>query len=332
MATSEMPAAIGLCFEDRAAWQSTSNIVRADEAARWLAPRSDISLAEALVRDIGIESILIPLSNYHRCDLAKLLSSNRDMMLWNVTDGVTAFCGSLVPSLARIMRIPYFGSSTYVQGLCQHKHHWKAVLTAHGILCSPSAVIRSSENSDYKGAYSLKPPLFVKPTSYGNNAGLSLIDPVSFTVDEAIEKASILIRSGLGPALIEEFAPGHEYSIWGFKTNKWEFSAFKKIMDTPYLLTEVKDRKPTRRIFSMHNVEVPDATAVCEKVVRILEIDDYVRFDVRDDRFGRPLPIDINTGAFLTGRSFDLACRQLKGSATKMFHDIVKQSWARQHF
>ena len=101
-------------------------------------------------------------------------------------------------------------------------------------------------------------------------------------------------------------------------------------MDAPYLLTEIKDRKPNGKSLAMEYVNAPEVVDLCERVVQILEIDDYVRMDVREDRFGQPLPIDINTGAFLTGRSFELACRHVKGSTSEMFKEIVRQSWLRQ--
>lgn len=330
MNTKLRPTSIGLCYEDRASWLAVSDIKRADEAARWLAPAADIALAEELVRSININPVHIPLSNRNRQTFSDLLYSERELMLWNVTDGLTVFCGSLVPSMAKILQIPSLGSSTYTQGLCQHKHHWKAVLTGHGLSCPPGFVVRTGAPEEFSEIGSLRLPLFIKPSSFGNNAGFSVINPMTYSEQEVFEKSNLLIKAGLGPVLVEEFAPGREYSVWCFKSAKWEFAIYEKVMDAPYLLTEVKDRRFRSKRFSMEPRNNPDVKAVCAKVIEFLEIEDYVRLDVREDRSGKPLPIDINTGAFLTGRSFELACRALRGGTSAMFDEIVQQSWQRQ--
>lgn len=207
-----------LCYEDRDEWAQSSQIPLASEAARWLAPKADVDLAANLVSVNGMEVVRLPLTSTSRSGILTVLKQHPAQMLWNVTDGLTVFCGSLIPSLAKIIKVPALGSDTYVQGMCQNKHHWKAVLGAHGLPCLPGVVVRQDDHAEVDRIKDLKLPLFVKAATYGNNAGFSVVDPIAMSHDEAAAKTRQLLAGGLGPILVEEYAAGTEYSVWCFET------------------------------------------------------------------------------------------------------------------
>lgn len=330
MTRPTQPTSIALFYEDRDEWKATSSIPLSSEAARWLAPPIEIAEARRLIESCSISVIPVPINQNLRASIYELLADKSDIMIWNLSDGLTVFNGSLVPSLARLLRIPSFGSSTYVQGLCQHKHHWKAVLTAHGINCAPSVVVREGVQSELDAIRLLSSPHFVKTATYGNNAGYSVVDPISATAEEAFEKAKALISGGLGPVLVETYLPGREYSVWCLEHGIWSSAIYEKVTDAPYLMTEIKDRKQSAYNYNLERRFCSNIDAIIANIINIIGIKDYVRVDIREDKFGNPLPIDINTGAFLIGRSFNMACRDLHDSPDGMFRSIVQSSWQRQ--
>jgi D-alanine-D-alanine ligase and related ATP-grasp enzymes len=277
-----------------------------------------------------MEVIHLPLMSASRQEIVSTLKRHPAPMLWNVTDGLTVFCGSLVPSLGRILKIPTLGSDTYVQGICQNKHHWRAVLDAHGIRCLPGAVVRVGEWDEYRRVSELDLPLFVKAATYGNNTGFSVVDPIASSHDDACAKARQLLDGGLGPVLVEKYAEGREYSVWCFETQGWDAVVYEKVMDMPYLTIAAKDKKSYAGNYRLVPCEAEPIATLALKIVATLGIRDYVRFDIRECEHGIAYPIDINTGAFLVGRSFDLACCTLRGSPQRMFSAIVEQSWRRQ--
>ncbi|MFT0533272.1 hypothetical protein ACMHYJ_10675 [Castellaniella hirudinis] len=325
-----LPKTIVLCYEDRHDWTQASTLPLAAEAARCLAPKADIELAARLVSANGMEAVHLPLMSVSQKEIVSTLKRHPMSMLWNVTDGLTVFCGSLIPSFGKILKIPTFGSSTYVQGLCQNKHHWRAVLETNGIRCLPGAVVRQGAQDERHRIEQLAPPLFVKVATYGNNAGFAVASPIAVSHQEAFAKARHLLDGGLGPVLVEEYAAGREYSVWCFETQAWNTVVYEKVMDTPYLTTAAKDRSPHAGCYHLRQCEAAHISALALQVVAALGIRDYVRLDIRESEEGVPYPIDVNTGAFLVGRSFELACTALKGSPQAMFSALVRQSWRRQ--
>lgn len=101
-------------------------------------------------------------------------------------------------------------------------------------------------------------------------------------------------------------------------------------MDLPYLITEAKDKKPYVGNYRLERRESSRIARLALEAISILGIRDYVRFDIRECGQGIAYPIDVNTGAFLVGRSFELACTALRGSPQQMFAAMVSQSWCRQ--
>lgn len=320
-----------LCYEDRHDWERSSTLPMASEASRFLAPKADIELAVELVSANGIEAVFLPLMSVSPRHIVSTLERHAAPMLWNVTDGLTVFRGSLIPSFGRILRVPALGSDTYVQGICQNKHHWRAVLEAHGVDCLPGAVIRSGEPDEYQRVTELRPPLFVKTATYGNNTGFALVDPIAPSQDDAFAKASRLLHGGLGPILIEEYASGKEYSVWCFETQIWQAFVFEKVTDLPYLTNDVKDKTPHSGQYRLEPCDAKHIESLSVYIVNILGIHDYVRLDIRECEKGNSYPIDINTGAFLVGRSFEMACRACCGSKRDTFAALVEASWNRQN-
>lgn len=305
-----------------------------EERARWLPPKEEILLATHLVESAGVKPVLISINGDHRQDLKKL-SDFAQPMLWNVSDGLEGFLGSFIPAYAQLLGVPWLGSPTYTQGLGQHKHHWRAVLAAHNVFCLPGIIIRSAdvhqEATEIEIAKQhLTPPFFVKATSYGNNAGFIIEDPMAETLSIALDKARHLVSLGLGPILVEEYAPGDEFSVWAFELDRWEYQSFQKYVDAPYLLTALKDRQDISVNYDLQPCDISELAHLTERIIDILKISDYVRIEFRRCRDGNLAPIDINTGAFLVGRSFDLAAQKLSGSQENLFKELVLKSYTRQ--
>lgn len=329
------PSSIILFYEEREHWRACSSIPLADEAARWLASKAEVILAEEMVHSCGINTKLISLSADGRDHIIESITQNEYPMLWNLTDGVINFCGSMVPSVAKILKVPYFGSNSYAQGLCQNKHHWKAILTQNGIRCAPGVVVYEEEKNDQLAKYiseNLRPPLFVKTACYGNNAGFTIVDPVANNCNEALDKAKLLIDGGVGPILIEEFVSGREFSVWLFFLEEWEVVAFEVKTDALYVPTSVKDKKEFSGKFYHEYHENPYFSDICRNIARCIGVDDYVRIDMRETRDGGIVPIDINSAPFLSGLTFTRAGERLKGGHNALFAALLESSWRRKKY
>ena len=146
----------------------------------------------------------------------------------------------------------------------------------------------------------------------------------------ALDKARHLVSQNLGPVIIEEYAPGDEFSTWAFELDQWKYQSFQKHIDAPYLLTSLKDKQDTSVDYNLEACDGFELETLTRSIIDILKISDYVRIEYRQCRNGKLAPIDINTGAFLVGRSFDMAAKRISGSQETLFKELVHESYTRQ--
>jgi len=333
----ELPGLLLLCHENRGNWIEGASIAWADEAARWLAPQYELDFVRKLVADAGFAFVDVPLSGLDSGRACRLLRDTPRPMLWNITDGIGAFIGSLAPSMAHLLGVPFLGSSTYVQGLCQYKHHWRVALEASGVHCLPGALIRQGTAAEADAVSTLSAPLFVKPAALGNNAGFASVPPMSDDAEQAMTKARSLLAGGLGPVLVEEFAPGDEYAVWAFHTGDWRYWGYRKRLAAPFATNAIKDSEHqwTRSgaggpAAHFDEDASPELLLLTWEIISALDIKDYVRIEFRRHRDDRLYPIDINTGAFFTSRSFEAAATALEGGSAPLLRTLIGHSYSRQ--
>jgi D-alanine-D-alanine ligase-like ATP-grasp enzyme len=330
ISSASYPETIALFYEERDVWRNHhSQMPLASEAVRWLAPQEELQFVAHLIENASMNVLHLPLGRMNPTDIiSKVLSRRQSIMTWNVTDGLINFQGSLVPAMAELLDIPSFGSPSYVQGVCQNKHHWKSIVAAQGIPVLPGAVIQDGSSEEYQRIANLRPPFFVKTATYGNNAGFDVVDPLANTPAEAMRKAGILINGGLSPILIEEYASGFEYSAWLLKMGQnWSCYLYRRKMNAPYLSNAIKDNTSIEEqieIISDNRIE-----DMSRRLVRILGIKDYVRIDFRTTIDNAVVPIDINTGAFFSGGSLECLFAR-SGGINSAFQKLIQCSWHSQ--
>lgn len=293
---------------------------------RWLISEYELQFTLDLLSEAGIENKRVSASyeEFHK-ETSKI--SNK--IIWNLSDGIDKFAGSLIPAFAALNKMPFFGSSCYVQSICQMKHHWKAVLRESGIKIVPGVSMRDGDvDTLYRSE--LRGPFFVKTATYGNNAGYAVADPMATDAIEATEKARLLLSHGLGPILIEEFASGIEYTVWCLHMKEWLFFAFEKINDEPYITNAKKDSIVGVNNTKTKMIESQRLVDLAREVVDVLKIKDFARIDFRTTAEGHVCPIDINTGAFLTGPSVATALETRSMTLADALRALLQSSYSRQ--
>lgn len=207
--------------------ESTPAPIKSEIARSITSLKEVIFVKEELIKE-GFDVKVYEISEFCSSEILKLTASKeKQAFVWNVTDGEFPFKGGSVPAVARLFGIPFLGSTSFVRGMCNAKHIWKSQV-AHSVPVAPDSVIHSiDELISYNNE--LEYPLFIKPSRYGNSAGISLINPIVKKFNQLKVSASILLENQLQPVLIETFLSGTEYAVAALHTDKWHLKAFKSI-------------------------------------------------------------------------------------------------------
>lgn len=303
MDESCLPTHVCLFYESRAEWVAKNSAeLGVMSRARTLAPESEVLELAHVIRDIGLGCSLIDLAVSGRHELAEVIRNGAEgTVYWNISDGDQGLSGSLVPALARLFGRPFIGSSTYVQGLANRKHHWRAFLGSRGFPVAGGASVLRPGDDITAAIATLNLPLFIKSGDLGNGSGMDRIDPVCKNYNEAKRAVSNFFELGIFPVLIEEFLSGPEYSVAIIHLDEWRTSSVQKFYSSGYVTTEIKDGFG---VYSEEPADMPDLVAFALRAARDLEVKDYARLDFRADSEGMIHLIDVNTGAFLTSDTF----------------------------
>jgi len=186
-----------------------------------------------------------------------------------------------------MLGIPYTASDALAIGLTLDKAMAELVARAHGIATAPWML-----TSDNRQPTTLRFPLFVKPAGEGSSMGISA-KSLCRNDGELREAVSAIIET-YGPALIEEFLPGEEYTagiVGGEVIGVMQVMPRNAEPDFIYSL-EVK-RDYLRRV-DYRLVDAPDVAEVALAVWRAFNLRDVARVDVRRDRDGAANFVEVN--------------------------------------
>jgi D-alanine-D-alanine ligase len=214
---------------------------------------------------------------------------------------------SQVPAVLEMLGIPYTASDALAIGLTLDKAMAKLVAKAHGIATAPWTVIPSVARDPVDGWRADRPslppgslatlgmtrfPLFVKPASEGSSMGISAKSLCRN--DDELHDAVNAIVNRYGPALIEEFLPGEEYTagiVGGEVIGVMQVVPKRDDPDFIYSL-EVKRDYLNRVEYKL--VDAPDVADVALAVWRAFTLRDVARVDIRRDREGVANFVEVN--------------------------------------
>jgi D-alanine-D-alanine ligase len=325
-----------LVFESRSEWlrRHAASGLHADYA-RALPPDDEIIMLRDLLTESGLIVESHEISGTTRAYLKTFLDDKRrDYIFWNLSDGEQDFLGGLIPALCQLFDWPYFGSRAYTQGICQHKDHWKSILSAAGIP-TPQWRTFTSRNIDLSASHirsrvsEISLPHFVKAAHLGNSAGFSDVFPLSTSIGETNEKIGRMFEGGISEVLVEEYIGGPECTVGAAHFDQWELIDFEQIYDGPFIDQSIKDVFPGRTL-SQKQFSDPQLDTDARQVIAILGLKDYCRIDFRRNKEGEYKVIDVNCTPFMTGWTFTSLSRSRGQSRAYFFRELLEKSFERQ--
>lgn len=322
----DRPDGIVLLYESREAWAARNPELSQIGIDRFLAPEGEVEKISNSLQAVGYDVIEI---DYDKSkDFIADFIQNKPYFIWNLTDGMNPFIGSIAPFLSEFYAgSRYIGSSTYTQGLAQIKPHWKSLVRSIGLDTPDWRSFYRNARNDFRSLNSLGGPLFVKPANMGNSIGLDLIDPISQSATDAHRKVTTLLDAGFDHVMAEKFIDGAEITIAGIHDKKWKFFSFEQVYEGAYIAPDSKDNYAQRRtqlsIKTTHKMR-----HLMNSIIQALGVNDYVRVDMRrkDDKL---MIIDINVCTFLTTITFSNVAKKY-ASFQHMLDVIVKNAYQRQ--
>jgi D-alanine-D-alanine ligase len=315
-----------LFYETQAEWLARQQgRPGADHEVRSLAQEHELDEIADCLKTQGYQVERMPWpTGFVDCLHAVKAKGEDSTILWNLTDGDAPFSGSLIPAAARLCCLPYVGSSTYVQALCQNKHHWKAVVSAAGLPTPQWCVSRMYARADMNALRQMSYPVFVKAAYLGDSAGLGLSDPLCKTPSEALGTADVLHRNGIQIVVIEEFLPGQEYS-YAFvdAPDRTDYVGFQ-VYEGSFLSDQLKNYDTPDEMFHQRPADRSEVRSLGQSVASEIGLQGYGKIDIRESRDGSLMVMDVNAVPFLTGVSFrSLARYSFTNYATMIGHLVA---------
>lgn len=300
-------------------------------ASYWLMADEDMpALAEKIYTASPNCDVLV----YEINELDNFLSwvSGRDhssIIVWNVSDGVKRFKGSLIPALARLIRIPYFGNPVPAQSMAQDRFKLCSVARDADVPVPRCFLARGQRVVSADDTVFEAPRYFVKTNSYGNKVGLRL-NAIAPTMEAALDGAKTILVHFNDDTAIQEYVEGTEirasyirgqngtrFSLChvGFYDQHGHSLPFYQITPDGYWGEE--EFTPLEELERFTKEEVSRIYADVGRSVDILTaslgLRDFWAMDFRLDKAGHPLLIDLNTGAFPKGEAFENHARSVHG-------------------
>jgi D-alanine-D-alanine ligase len=212
-----------------------------------------------------------------------------------------------LPAFLELMNLPYTGCSPLGLMTCNNKAMAKKILTYHNINVPLFSVYKMGERVQLPRVFSA--PYFVKPLREEASVGIA---QRSLALNEAQcrERVSFVHERLQKDALVEEFIQGRELYVGVLGHGKqvrvlppWELKFAHSADGDPRIATyRVKWDDAYRKKWGIRNEHADPLPAgvaekitdICVKAYRVLNIDGYIRFDLRLTPAGEVYIIEAN--------------------------------------
>jgi D-alanine-D-alanine ligase len=247
-------------------------------------------------------------------------------LVFNLCDtlGAQSRLAPLVPTLLEARGVPVVGADQFGLAISKRKHDVKALLDREK-LPTPRYQVIDDAASLAKFQLTLVAPVILKLTAEHSSIGIEATS-VCFTADEVKARAAFLLERFQQPVLIEEYVGGREFyvSFYGdplmplplmehtfeglpagylpIRTfdMKW-FNDPGKSGEQPHSPTDTRWAQPVplRRPSVESGAGLEDLERVCKRAFEVVGGRDWGRVDLRLDRGGIPMIIDVTPNTYL---------------------------------
>ena len=213
--------------------------------------------------------------------------------VFNIAEGVGGRGReSQVPATLEMLGIPCSGSDALSIALTLDKALAKLLARSHGIATAPWRVVRSEGDASTALGMGLRFPLFVKPSGEGSSMGITQRSLCQN--EEQLQETIAQLTRRYGPALVEEFLPGDEFTV-GLIDGKviGVMQVLPRAADEQFVYSLEVKRDYLNRV-DYRIVDAPDVAAVAQAVWSAFGLRDVARVDVRRDRDGVASFVEVN--------------------------------------
>lgn len=198
-----------------------------------------------------------------------------------------------IASILEMLEIPYTGASPTSLLVCNNKALNKKILSYHRIHVPNFRTYY--RNHKIKIPKKLKLPCVVKPLNEEASRGISLASVVD-THEALAERVQFIHNNMNGDAIAEEYIEGREFYVSVFGSKKLTVLPFREMIfgnlseDEPRIATyKAKWDEAYRKKWQITNepaknlddVVIKKIQDLCKRAYRALEMQCYVRFDIR---------------------------------------------------
>jgi D-alanine-D-alanine ligase len=252
------------------------------------------------LKELNIKPVLIPADanmanriRFHKPDLViDLVCSVRG---WE-------YLSSTAPATLELLEIPYTGASMLGFNISMNKYFTKELLGLHGIPVPKFQLFtswRQPLNDD------MKFPVILKLNEMHGS--------VEITNDSIIENAvslrrrlKYLMKTYDQDILAEEFIEGREIEAFIFQSyNKKVYLVERELPEGKNRFLDFNtvwqtDEKDYEKVIKLKKYSDPLLTALVKKAFSVVKMDDYGKFDIRMDQYGKYYFIDSNPNCYFT--------------------------------
>lgn len=323
-----MNIAVHCFYEDRNAWQACHQETKGNkDLSRFLEGFEDLQTVIDCIKQAGYE-VHVHEINSKGIEIFKELEGQKNVMVWNLTDGTNIYKGSHIPAIADLYHFPHIGSNSFVQMLAQDKDRMRRMVDSHGVKVPAWANIRTSSYQQFH--MSFKGPYFIKPTHFDNGIGENIVYPICASEHDIQAALKKYHEYGIEYALVDELLQGKEYTVALINTGEWKAQCFAiGHNEHPYWDWVSKDAANyalTLEESSVSEALIKETIMIADK----LGINDYFRVDYRCDNNNTPRFLEINTNPFLICKAYTYMSQTLFSSRSDMLKQMINASYRRQ--
>ena len=260
-----------------------------DAGAEYEDERTIEALLEAICR-CGREAERLALGE----DFSERIQLLDPDLVFNIAEGVRGPAReSIVPAWLDHLGIPYTGSDGLTLAVSLDKALTKTLAAARGI--RTPAFRRVSTEAELDGI-ELEYPLFVKPNSEGSSIGIRR-SSLAQTPGGLRRQVAWVLKTYCQDCLIEEFAPGREFSVGIIGNGELQFLPIVELKSPgAFYSYEYKGRHRKELVCPAElSDEIADEMRkMGMELYRMMRCRDLARIDLRLDRKGRPSFLEIN--------------------------------------
>lgn len=261
-----------------------------------------ITAIQKALENVGFEVILLEADE----SFAERVKASKVEFVFNIAEGKKGESReSHIPAILEMLGIPYSGSGILAQALTLSKTRTKEILDYYKI---PTARYQKFYTLNDKLSSKLHFPLIVKPDAEGSSVGITN-SSVVHNEKELRNQIGQILNNFRAPVLVEEFCPGTEFTVGILGNNPPVVLPIIQVnfVHLPSWFEKI-DSYESKWIFdnadgSVNPLICPapikpklqkQIEEIALKAFEVLGCTDLCRMDIRLDRKGNPMILEVN--------------------------------------